>query len=285
MSTLTNSPATTSFTTAAPAAGRDPLAGVRRRLTLRETASQTLTMAWRALKKMRRNPEQFFDVTFQPILFTAMFAYIFGGAVAGDVQSYLPIMIPGIMAQTVLTACMATGVQLREDMDKGVFDRFKSMPIARIAPLAGPMLADLIRYLVATTLTVLMGVVMGFRPGGGVLGVVSAVALMVFCGWSLAWIFTFIGTLARSAQSVQGVSMMIMFPLTFLSNAFVPTSTLPGWLAHFVQVNPVSHVVSAARSLCNQGTLNADAGWALLGCAVVIAVFAPLSVRAVKARM
>ena len=102
----------------------DVLAGVRPYVSVRDTLSQTLTMAWRATKKMRRNPEQFFDVTIQPILFTAMFAFIFGGAIAGNVAAYLPLMIPGIMAQTVLTACMATGVQLREDMDKGVFDRF-----------------------------------------------------------------------------------------------------------------------------------------------------------------
>ena len=124
----------------------DPAAAVasaRPRDSVAETVSQTFSMAWRALKKMRRNPEQFFDVTLQPLLFTAMFAYIFGGAISGNVQGYLPLMIPGIVAQTVLTTCMATGVQLREDMDKGVFDRFKSLPIARIAPLAGPMVADL----------------------------------------------------------------------------------------------------------------------------------------------
>ena len=122
-------------------------------------------MAWRALKKMRRNPEQFFDVTIQPLLFTAMFAYVFGGAISGNVQGYLPLMIPGIVAQTVLTTCMATGVQLREDMEKGVFDRFKSLPIARIAPLAGPMVADLVRYLIAASLTFVTGMVIGYRPG------------------------------------------------------------------------------------------------------------------------
>ena len=116
------------------------------RPSLRDTLDQTLAMAWRALKKMRRNPEQLFDVTLQPLLFTAMFAYIFGGAISGSVENYLPIVIPGILAQTALTACMATGIQLREDMDKGVFDRFKSLPIARIAPLAGPAMADLVRY-------------------------------------------------------------------------------------------------------------------------------------------
>jgi ABC-2 type transport system permease protein len=264
---------------------RDVLAGVRSHVSARETLSQTMTMAWRATKKMRRNPEQFFDVTIQPILFTAMFAYIFGGAISGDVRSYLPLMIPGILAQTVLTTCMATGVQLREDMEKGVFDRFKSLPIARVAPLAGPMVADLLRYFIATTLTFAMGIAMGYRPGGGVVGVLAAGVFMVVCGWSLAWIFTFVGTLARSAQSVQGISLMILFPLTFLSNAYVPVSTLPTWLQHFVQVNPVSHIVSAVRSLANDGAVNADVGWALLACVVMIGLFAPLSVQAYKRRM
>ncbi len=275
----------TTTTLTAPPHERDVLADVRPHVTVRETVSQTMTMAWRATKKMRRNPEQFFDVTIQPILFTAMFAYIFGGAISGDVQSYLPLMIPGILAQTVLTTCMATGVQLREDMDKGVFDRFKSMPIARIAPLAGPMVADLLRYFIATTLTFAMGMLMGYRPGGGAVGVLTAGVFMIFCGWSLAWIFTFVGTLARSAQSVQGISMMIMFPLTFLSNAYVPVRTLPDWLQRFVQINPVSHIVAAVRSLANDGVVNAEVGWALLGCVAVVAVFAPLSVRAYKRKM
>src|SRR3954453_2354383 len=170
----------------------DPAAAVARtrpHASLADTVAQTLSMAWRALKKMRRNPEQFFDVTIQPLLFTAMFAYVFGGAISGDVQSYLPLMIPGIVAQTVLTTCMATGVQLREDMEKGVFDRFKSLPIARIAPLAGPMVADLVRYLVAASLTFVMGMVMGYRPQGGVVGVLAAILLAIFTGWGIAWIF------------------------------------------------------------------------------------------------
>jgi ABC-2 type transport system permease protein len=273
------------MTTLTPDAPRDVLAGVRPHVSVRETLSQTMTMAWRATKKMRRNPEQFFDVTIQPLLFTAMFAYIFGGAISGDVQSYLPLLIPGILAQTVLTTCMATGVQLREDMDKGVFDRFKSLPIARVAPLAGPMVADLLRYVIATVLTLGTGIALGYRPGGGPAGVAAAGLFMVVCGWSLAWIFTFVGTLARSAQSVQGISLMILFPLTFLSVAFVPARTLPGWLRHFVQVNPVSHIVEGTRSLANHGVVNGDVGWALLGCAVIIAVFAPLSVRACTRKM
>jgi ABC-2 type transport system permease protein len=280
---------TTLTTTAAPAlrgaARPDPVAATRAHLTPVEVVSQTMAMAWRAVKKMRRNPEQFFDVTIQPLLFTAMFAYIFGGAISGDVASYLPILIPGMIAQTTLTACMATGVQLREDMDKGVFDRFKSLPIARIAPLAGPMVADLLRYTIATTLTFVAGFLMGYRPGGGVLGVTAALLLSVVAGWSLAWVFTFVGTIARTAQSVQGISMMIMFPLTFLSNAFVPADTLPHWLQQFVKINPVSHVVSAVRDLANDGAVTAQVGWALVGCAVLVAVFAPLSVRSFRRHM
>jgi ABC-2 type transport system permease protein len=252
------------------------------RNSIAETISQTLIMAWRALKKMRRNPEQFFDVTIQPLLFTAMFAFIFGGAISGTPHKYLPLLIPGIVAQTVLTTCMATGVQLREDMDKGVFDRFKALPMARIAPLAGPMVADLVRYLIAASLTFLTGVIIGYRPGGGALGVIGAIALAIFTGWALAWIFTWTGTIAKSARAVQGMSMMILFPLTFLSNAFVPVTSLPGWLQAFVKVNPISYLVSASRELANQGTIGADVGWTVIACLVIIAIFAPLSVRSYR---
>jgi ABC-2 type transport system permease protein len=266
----------------------DPAAVVARtrpRVTIADTVGQTLIMAWRALKKMRRNPEQFFDVTLQPLLFTAMFAYIFGGAISGSPQNYLPLLIPGIVAQTVLTTCMSTGVQLREDMDKGVFDRFKALPMARIAPLAGPMVADLVRYLIAAGLTFATGVLIGYRPGGGVLGVLGAIALAMFTGWALAWIFTFIGIIAKSARAVQGISFLVLFPLTFLSNAFVPVSSLPGWLRAFVNVNPVSYLVSAGRALANQGVVTSDAGWTLLAGLVVIAIFAPLSVRSYRRHM
>jgi len=263
----------------------EAVARTRPRTRLRETATQTLALAWRALLKMRRNPEQFFDVVFQPIIFTVMFAYVFGGAIAGDVKSYLPLMVPGILAQTVLTTCMAAGVQLREDMEKGVFDRFRSLPISRIAPLAGPMVADLLRFATAAVLTLAMGLVIGYRPDGGVLGVAGALLLAIVTGWSLSWVFTWIGTIARSAQSVQGISMMILFPLTFLSNAFVPTDTLPSGLETFVNLNPVSHLVSATRDLANNGQVTAEVGWTLLAAAAVVLVFAPLAVRSYAKRV
>jgi ABC-2 type transport system permease protein len=270
---------------AAPAVDPQALArAASNRVTLGATVRQSFSMGWRGLLKVRRTPEQLFDVTLQPILFTLMFTYIFGGAIAGDVQSYLPFFIPGILVQTVITTSVVTGVQLREDMDKGVFDRFRSLPIARIAPLAGALLADTIRYLIATALTMVMGLIMGWRPDGGAVGVVAAGLLVIVSAWALSWIFAFFGVIARSASSVQGISMIVLFPLTFASNAFVPADTLPGWLKSFVDLNPVSHLVTAARDLTLGNGVTADAGWALLGAAVVVAVFAPLTVRAYMRR-
>jgi len=267
------------------ATSRPSARAVQASVPIRDALTQITTLAWRALVKMRRNPEQLVDVTAMPVLLTVMFGFMFAGAISGTRGSYLPILIPGIIAQTIISACVAAGVQLREDMDKGVFDRFRSLPIARIAPLAGPMLADLARYALATSVSLTVGVLMGYRPGGGVPGVAAGVVLAVLTGWSLAWIFLWIGTKARTVGAVQGVSMMIMFPLAFLSNAFVPVTTLPGWLQTVTRINPVSHVVSALRDLMNDGSVTAQTGWALLGCATVAAIFIPLAVRSYSRRV
>jgi ABC-2 type transport system permease protein len=250
------------------------------RTDLAETVRQSLTMAYRGLLKIKRTPEQLFDVTLQPIIFTVMFTYIFGGAISGDVASYLPVIIPGILVQTVITTSVVTGTQLREDMDKGVFDRFRSLPIARIAPLTGALLADTVRYAIATVLTFGMGFVMGFRPEGGIAAVVLAGIVVIVSSWAISWIFAFFGMIARTASSVQGISMLILFPLTFLSNAFVPVDTMPTWLQWFVNLNPVSHLVTAVRLLVNEGTVGGDLFVSLLGAAIVVAIFAPLTVRA-----
>jgi ABC-2 type transport system permease protein len=249
-----------------------------------QSVRNSLTMAYRGLLKIRRTPEQLFDVTLQPIIFTLMFTYIFGGAISGDVQSYLPVIIPGILVQTVITTSIVTGVQLREDMDKGVFDRFKSLPIARIAPLAGALLADTVRYTIATVLTFTMGYIMGYRPDGGLDHVAVAAVLVIFCSWAISWIFAFFGVIARTASSVQGISMIVLFPLTFLSNAFVPVKTMPGWLQWFVNINPISHLVTAVRDLANSGTIGWDLVISLIGAAVIVAIFAPVTVRAYMRR-
>ncbi|MDQ0649332.1 ABC-2 type transport system permease protein [Microbacterium natoriense] len=257
---------------------------LKNRTSLGQSVQNTLTMAYRGLVKIRRTPEQLFDVTLQPIIFTLMFTYIFGGAISGDVASYLPVIIPGILVQTVITTSVVTGTQLREDMDKGVFDRFRSLPIARIAPLSGALLADTLRYAIATTLTFVMGFIMGMRPEGGIGAVVAAGLLVIGCSWAISWIFAFFGVIARTASSVQGISMLVLFPLTFLSNAFVPVDTMPGWLQGFVNVNPVSHLVTAVRDLVNNGVFGADAWISILGAAVIVAIFAPLTVRAYMRR-
>ncbi len=248
--------------------------------TLTHAIGTSVTMAWRGLLRMRRTPEQFGDVLLQPVLFTIMFTYIFGGAIAGDVKSYLPFFVPGILVQSVVTTSVVTGAQLREDMDKGVFDRFRSMPIARAAPLAGALLADTIRYGIATLMTFLTGFAIGWRPADGIVGVLLAGALVIACSWAISWIFALFGVLARTAAAVQGMSFLVLFPLTFLSNAFVPARTLPGWLQGFVAVNPVSHLVTAARELTTTGGAGPDVWWAILGAVVIVAVFAPLTVRA-----
>jgi ABC-2 type transport system permease protein len=247
---------------------------------LKQTIQNSLTMATRGLIKVRRNPEQLFDVIFQPIIFTLMFTYLFGGAIAGNVENYLPIIIPGILAQTIITASVVTGTQLREDMDKGVFDRFKSLPIARIAPLAGALIADIVRYVIATVLTFTMGYLMGFRPGGGFGSVIVASLLVIAFAWCLSWIFAFFGVIARSASSVQGISMLILFPLSFLSNAFVPVDTLPGWLQWFVNVNPMSHLITAIRELVNQGVIGNNFWLSIVGAIAILVIFVPLTVRA-----
>lgn len=249
-----------------------------------QSVRNSLTMAYRGLLKVRRTPEQLIDVTLQPIIFTLMFTYIFGGAISGSVASYLPVIIPGILVQTVITTSVVTGIQLREDMDKGVFDRFKSLPIARIAPLAGALLADTVRYAIASTLTLVMGIILGWRPSGGFGFLVLSALLVIVSAWSISWIFAFFGVVARSASSVQGISFLVLFPLTFLSNAFVPVKSLPTWLQGFVNVNPVSHLVSAVRELANNGAVTSDVWIALLGAAVIVAVFAPLTVRAYMRR-
>lgn len=234
-------------------------------------------MAYRYLLLIRRTPEQLFDVTVQPILFTLLFAYLFGGAITGNVQSYLPIIIPGILIQTAITACNATGVQLREDMDKGVFNRFKSLPISHIAPVTGAALADLLRYGIATALTVVMGYILGYR-WASIPGAVAGGLLVVLSAWCISWIFALLGVTARTASTVQGISMAILLPLSFLSNAFVPTNTLPGWLQTFVKLNPVTYLVSAVRQLFNQGTIGNNFWLSLIGLAVIVAIFAPLTI-------
>ena len=239
----------------------------------------TLVMAWRSLIVMVRNPGEFYDILIQPIMFTVLFGELFGGAIAGDVKAYLPTIVPGLIIMNALTTSQSAGVDLREDMDKGVFDRFRTMPMSRIAPVLGPMVSDVLRYLICTSLTVLTGYVLGYRPENGWSGTVGAIALAAGCAWAIAWIFLLLGTVFSSAQAVTSFTVIVLFPLTFLSNAMVPTSTLPGWLKTFVRHNPVSHIVDGGRYLLD-GTAGSagDVRAAIIGSLLVLAVMAPLTV-------
>jgi ABC-2 type transport system permease protein len=263
---------------------KTPVLSLSKRPTIAQTIQQSLTMAYRGLLKVRYTPEQLVDVTVQPILFTLMFTYLFGGAISGNVKNYLPIIIPGILAQSILSGAITIGVQLREDMDKGVFNRFRSLPIARIAPLAGALLADTIRYALVTLLTFTMGYLMGYRPLAGIGGILFISVLVICFAWCVSWIFALAGVIGRSASSVQGLSMMILFPLTFLSNAFVPVNTLPSGLKWFVAYNPVSHLVTAIRELLNQNKIGTDFWLTIVGGLAILAVFIPLTVRAYMRR-
>ena len=239
----------------------------------------TLAMAWRSLIIMVRNPGEFYDILIQPIMFTVLFGELFGGAIAGEVKAYLPTIVPGLVIMNALTTSQSVGVDLREDMDKGVFDRFRTMPMSRIAPVLGPMVSDVLRYLICTSLTVLTGYVLGYRPENGWSGTIGAIALAAGCAWAIAWTFLFLGTVFSSAQAVTSFTVIVLFPLTFLSNAMVPTSTLPGWLKAFVRHNPVSHIVDGGRYLLD-GTAGSagDVRAAIIGSLLVLAVMAPLTV-------
>ncbi len=239
---------------------------------------QAGVMAGRGLLKLRHNPQELFDVIALPVVFVVTFSTLFGGAVAGAVGGYLPLLIPGVLVQVAVAASVGTGVKLREDMNKGVFDRFRSLPIARIAPLAGSLLADSVRYAVATLMTVLVGFALGYRPGSTA-GLLAGCLLAMAVAFALSWIFALLGVLLDKPSTVQGVSMLALMPLTFVSNALVPIDTMPAWLRGFAAVNPVSHLVTAVRELADTGRVGPQIATSLVGAMVVMAVVAPITVR------
>ncbi|MCF2526175.1 ABC transporter permease [Yinghuangia soli] len=253
----------------------DPFAVVR----------HSLTLTWRSLVKLKRQPEQFIDLTLQPILFIVMFVYLFGGAIEGSTQDYLQFVLPGILVQTVVFASLGTGVGLCEDINKGVFDRFRSLPISRFAPLGGAVLGDVCRYVVSIAIVFGFGSAIGFRVQTGPLEVLAAIALVLVFAFAMSWIFVVLGVTMRNPRSVQGTAMLLGFPLTFGANIFARAETMPGWLQAWVDVNPVSHLTSAVRTLLVEGgSATGDALATLAWAAVIFAVFAPLAVHKYKTK-
>lgn len=246
--------------------------------------SAALTFGWRGMLKVRHVPEQLLDVTITPVMFVLLFTYIFGGAIAGSTGDYLDYLLPGILVMSVLFNTVYSGVALNTDLTKGVVDRFRSLPIWRTAPLLGSLLGDSVRYVISGTVIILLGVILGYRPGAGAVGAMAALGLVVLFAFGLSWVFTTMGLLLRSPNAVMNAGFMGIFPLTFLSNVFVDPATMPGWLGAFVDVNPISILATAARGLMD-GT--PDAGHIATVVAVAAALtllFAPLTTRLYRRR-
>lgn len=237
----------------------------------------SVTLGWRALLKLKHVPEQLFDVVAIPIVFTLMFTYLFGGALAGSSSRYLAYLLPGTLVMAVLLVSMYAGVSLNSDSSSGVSDRFRSLAIWRPAPVLGALIGDIARYLLAGSLVIVLGVAMGDRPAAGAPGVLEALGLVVIFALSLSWAWTTLGLLLRSPQAVMSVGTVVLFPLTLASNVFVEPATMPGWLQAFVTINPVSHVVTAERALMHGSATLSQLGWVLLACLVLVALFAPLT--------
>jgi len=208
-----------------------------------------------------------------------MFTYLFGGALAGSTRAYLQYLIPGIVVQTLVFLTVYTGVGLNTDITKGLFDRFRSLPIWQPAPIVGALLGDLTRYALAATVVIIVGLILGFRPAGGAVGVVAAVALILLFVSAVSWIWIIVGMLVKTPESVMTTSMLLLFPLTFVSNIFVNPATMPGWMQTVVSLNPVTHLTDASRGLMHGDVRSADVLWVLIASAIVTLVFAPIAMR------
>lgn len=241
--------------------------------------SASLTFGWRAVLKIKHVPEQLFDVTAFPIMMVLMYTYLFGGALAGSPTEYIQFLLPGILVMSVVMITMYTGVSVNTDIEKGVFDRFRSLPIWRPSVMVGYLLGDALRYTIASVVMLVVGLVIGYRPDGGVGGVAAGIALLVVFSFSFSWIWTMFGLLLRTEKSVMGVSMMVIFPLTFLSNVFVDPRTMPGWLQAFVNNSPITHLSSAVRELMAGDWPADEIAWSLGWAGLFVAVFGPVTMR------
>lgn len=239
----------------------------------------SLTFAWRALLKIKHVPEQLADAIFIPILFTVMFTYLFGGALAGSTGEYLQTLLPGTLVLSVLLITVYAGVNLNTDIAKGVFDRFRSLPVWRPALIVGGLLSDVVRNLLAALLVLTLGLVMGFRPEGGLGGVLLGIGLVLVFAFGLSWIWATLGLVLRSPNAVTMISFLVQFPLTFASNVFVDPATMPGWLAAFVEANPISHLVTAVRGVMGGTAALGDVTWVLVVAAALVVLFGPLTMR------
>jgi ABC-2 type transport system permease protein len=244
----------------------------------------SLAFAWRSLLKIKHVPEQLGDVIGIPILFTLLFTYLFGGAIAGSTGAYLEFLLPGTLALAVVFVTVYSGVTLNRDLATGAFDRFRSMPIWRPAPIVGALIGDAGRYLLASSLVIGLGLIMGFHAAGGPAGVAAAVALVLTFAFALSWVWTTLGLILRTPNAVMSIGFVILFPLTFMSNIFVQPGTMPSWLRSFADANPITHLATAERGLMQGTAAAAEILWVLAAAGVLTAVFAPLTVRLYRSK-
>lgn len=236
--------------------------------------SNALVFGWRAVLKFKHVPEQLFDLVMTPIMFTLLFTFVFGGALAGSAGEYLQFFLPGILVQTVVFNAVYSGMGLSTDLGKGLFDRFRSLPIWSLSPFAGLMVGDILRHLIAASIILTIGLILGYRPEAGFLGVLAAFAMLIAIGFGMGWVFIVLGLLIRTPTTVMTLGFTFLFPLVFASNIMVDPGTMPDWLRAIVEVNPVSLMTTALRGLM--------AGGATLG-QVVLALIAPVALTAILA--
>ena len=239
--------------------------------------SASLTHSWRALLKLKHVPSQLIDATMFPILMTLMFTYVFGRALAGSVEEYLQHLIPGILVLTVAMSSSNTALGLNTDISKGIFDRFRSLPFWRPAVLVGALLGDTVRYTLTAWIVIGLGLMLGFRPEAGLSGVLLALGLVLVFAFSLSWVWTTVGLLMDDPESVMMVSQLTSFPLLFISNVFVEAETMPEFLQKFMTISPVSLTVTAVRGLMHGNVTTAQITAMFLSCAILIVLFAPLT--------
>jgi ABC-2 type transport system permease protein len=239
--------------------------------------SNALVFGWRAVLKFKHVPEQLFDLVMTPIMFTLLFTFVFGGALAGTPGKYLQYFLPGILVQTVMFNAVYSGMGLSTDLGKGLFDRFRSLPIWSLAPFAGLMVGDVLRHLIAGGIILAIGLLLGYRPEAGVPGVLGAFALLVTVGFGTGWIFIVLGLLIRTPMTVMTIGFTVMFPLVFASNIMVAPDTMPGWLRAFVEVNPVTLMTTAMRGLMSGAVTSAQLFQALIAPVALTLLLAPVT--------
>ncbi|MCB5181078.1 ABC transporter permease [Streptomyces antimicrobicus] len=281
MSAGTTTPTRTPSGAATAAASR-PAPAADGRLPLRSHLRHIGALARRNALQIKADPESMFDAVLMPVIFVLLFVFVFGGAMfgQGNQDQYVNYLVPGLMAMMGMNIAMAVGTGVNDDFKKGVMDRFRSMPIARSSVLVAKIVVEIGRMLVATTILLVMGFVMGLTLHGSVLQLLAAVGLSMVFGASLMWIFILLGLTMKTAQAVQGVAMLVLMPLQFGSSIFAPTTSMPGWLQSFTDVNPLSNLADAARHLINDEGAVAQPVLITLAWAVgITAVTAPLAVR------